>query len=92
MNVGNLKIHQWVITTEPKIVYPYIQYEYENPFEPIQLSFVVEDHEKSKYTYRKLTALVLYNTNYFHILIRYTQLDQISKFWTNVQNRYLSTR
>ena len=26
MNVGNLKIHQWVITIHPEIFSPYIQY------------------------------------------------------------------
>ena len=66
MDVGNIRIHQWVITTHPKIVSHYIQYNYENPFDTIQLNYAVEDYEKMKYTYGKLTALVVYNTIYFH--------------------------
>ena len=66
MNLGNLKIHQWFITTHPEIVSRYIQYKDKNSFDPIQLNCSVEDYEKMKDTYGKLTAPVVYNTNYFH--------------------------
>ena len=66
INVVNIKIHQWVITKHLEIVSCYIQYEKENPFDPIQLNCVVEDSDDMKDTYGKLTALVDYNTNYFH--------------------------
>ena len=66
INVVNIKIHQWVITTHPKIVSHYIQYKDENPFEPIQLNFAVEDYKKMKDTYGELIFLVVYNTNCFH--------------------------
>ena len=92
MDVGNIRIHQWVITTHPYTFSCYIKYNDEKTFDNIALNCAVDNLQNMKDSYGKLTALVLYNTNYFHILIRYTQLDQISKFWTNVQNRDLSTR
>ena len=66
MDLGNLKIHQWVITAHPEIVSRYIQYDDENPFEPIQLNCAVEDYENMKDTYGNIKSLVVYNTNYFH--------------------------
>ena len=32
MNVGNLNLHQWIITTNPYIVEIYIQFDDDNPF------------------------------------------------------------
>ena len=66
MHVENIRIQKWVITTHPKIVSFYIQYDDENPFDPIALNCAVEDYKNMKDTYGKLTALVVYNTNYFH--------------------------
>ena len=66
MNVVNIRIHQWVITTYTEIVSIYIQYKQENPFESISLDCTVEDYKKMKETYGKLTSLTVYNTNYFH--------------------------
>ena len=66
MNVVNLKIYQWVVTTHLEIVFHYIQYGKENPFEPILLNCAVEDYKNMKDNYGKLTSLVLYNTNFFH--------------------------
>ena len=59
MNVVNIKIHKWVITTHPDIVYCYIQYDDENPFDTIQLNCAVDYYENMKDTHGKLTALVV---------------------------------
>ena len=75
MNVGNIKIHKWVITTHPEIVSHYIQYNNEKPFETIQINCAVEYYENMKYTYGKLTDLVVYNTYDFHP--NYTKRIQI---------------
>ena len=34
-NVGNIRLHQWIITTNPDIVDSYIQFNDEKPFDPI---------------------------------------------------------
>ena len=65
MNVGNLKIQQWIITKGPEIVSHYIQYYNKNPFDPIQLNCAVEAYENMQYTYVKLTSHEVYNNNYF---------------------------
>ena len=75
MNVGNLRIHLWVITTHQEIVSHYIQYNDKKPFEPIELNYEVEDYETMKDTYGKLTALVVYLNNYFHT--NFTKIFQI---------------
>ena len=66
MNVGNIRIHKWVITTHPEIVSRYSQYNKENPFDIIELNYEVEDYKEMKDTYGKLIALFVYNTNDFH--------------------------
>ena len=63
MNVGNIRIHQWFITTHPEIFYHYIQYGDENTFDPIALNCSVDNYENIKDTYVKLTSLAVYNTN-----------------------------
>ena len=42
MNVGNIKIHQWIITTNPEILESYIQFDEENPFDTIRLNFALD--------------------------------------------------
>ena len=66
MNVRNLKIHQWVITTHPEIFSSFIQYKKENLFDPITLNCEVEDYKKIKVTCGKLTDIIVHNKNYFH--------------------------
>ena len=34
MNTGNLKVHQWIMSTHPELVAEYLQYDDDNPFEP----------------------------------------------------------
>ena len=65
MNVVNIIIHQLLITAHPEIVSRYIQLDKETPFDFIELNCAVEDSIKMKDTYGKLTALIVYNTNYF---------------------------
>ena len=43
MNVGNPKLHQWIITTNPDIVESYIQFDYENHFDPIHLKCTLDE-------------------------------------------------
>ena len=42
MNVGNIKIHQWIITTNPEILESYIQFDEENRFDTIRLNFALD--------------------------------------------------
>ena len=44
----------------------YIQYYDKKTFDTIALNCAVDDLQNTKDNYGKLTALVLYNTNYFH--------------------------
>jgi hypothetical protein len=65
MNVGNLRVHQWIITNYPAVVEEYIQFDDENPFDPIQLECAVDDANlMSDTNVGKLTALVRYKTQY----------------------------
>lgn len=65
MNAGNLRVHQWIITTYPDIVEEYIQYDDANPFQPIMLECAVEDAKRMmEDTGGKLTAIVRYKTRY----------------------------
>jgi len=41
MNTGNLLVHEWIMTTYPKIVCSYEQFDDENPLEPLQLACAV---------------------------------------------------
>ena len=47
MNSGDLKIYQWIITTNPEIVGINIQFDDKNPFEPIRLNFPLEEENKT---------------------------------------------
>ena len=62
MNVGNLRLHKWIITTNPDIVESYIQFDDENPFDPIRFNFAFSE-EKSDLK-GGLTSLVTYKTCY----------------------------
>jgi len=65
MNVGNLRVHHWIITNYPAVVEEYIQFDDENPFDPIQLECAVDDaHLMADNSVGKLTALVRYKTRY----------------------------
>ena len=41
-NAGNLKLHQWIITTNSDIVESYIQFDYYNPFDLIRLNCALD--------------------------------------------------
>ena len=43
MNIGNLEIHQWIITKFPEIVAEYIEYNDTNPFQPLKLKVAIQD-------------------------------------------------
>ena len=59
LNIGNLDVHKWVITTYPYIVKHYIQFDDKDKFEPLGLNFAVNDVNVGK-----LTAIVIYYTRY----------------------------
>ena len=42
MNVGNLKTHQWIITTNPDIMESYIKFDDNNVFDPIRLNCTLD--------------------------------------------------
>ena len=66
MNVGNLRLHQWVITNHPIVVEKYLQFDDDCPFEPLQLNCAIDEESKRRVesTYGKLTAIVVYKTRY----------------------------
>ena len=53
---------EWIMTTYPEIVAEYIQYDDNNPFEPIQLSCAVQDLNTVQAEHGKLTVIVHYWT------------------------------
>ena len=64
MNTGNLLVHQWIMTQYPELVAEYIQYDDENPFQPLKLECAVKDLAKADDLSSKLTAIVRYWTRY----------------------------
>ena len=65
MNVGNLLVHQYLITKFPDCVHSYEEYNDENPFNPIALEGVTADtSDKEEFENGKLTAVVRYHTRY----------------------------
>ena len=60
LNIGNLDIHKWVITTYPYIVKNYIQFDDKDKFELLGLNCAVN----VKNNMGKLTAIVTYYTQY----------------------------
>ncbi len=64
MNTGNLKVHQWIMTQYPSLVAEYVQYDDENPFEPLKLECAVKDIPTENDDSSKLTAIVRYWTRY----------------------------
>ena len=63
MNTGNLRLHQWIITTYPSIVKSYEVYNDDNAFNPLTLDFAVPT-ESSSATSNQLTSVVTYFTRY----------------------------
>ena len=62
MNIVNLKLHQWIITTNPDIVEIQIKFDDKNPFDPIRLNCALdEENENLRGT---VTSLVTYVTRY----------------------------
>ena len=68
LNIGNLKIHQWVATTYPHIVKKWVEFDDKDQFEPLALNCALKDLDNKDSTTGKLTALVTY-------LTRYTTID-----------------
>ena len=67
MNVGNLALHQWIITTKPEIVHNYIQFDDENPFYSIIFKCTLVQDSNVPLPDKqdeKLTAIVTYKTLY----------------------------
>ena len=61
MNVGNIQLHQWIITINPDIVESYIQLYDDNPFKPIFLNCTVgEENNDLK---GNLNSLVTFKTH-----------------------------
>ena len=61
MNVGNLKLYQWILTTNPKL-WIFTQFYDDNNFEPISLNCAPE--EENNNLKEMITSLVTYITNY----------------------------
>ena len=64
LNIGNLNVHKWVITTYPYIVKNYIQFDDKDKFEPLGLNCAVNDVKDVENNVGKLTAIVTYYTRY----------------------------
>ena len=64
MNTGNLKVHQWIMTQYPEIVAEYVQYDDEQPFQPLKLECAVKDIPTQDDLSGNLTAIVRYWTRY----------------------------
>jgi hypothetical protein len=66
LNVGNLGVHQWIMTTYPDIVEEYIQFDDPNAFHPIHLRVATnapDDSVKASIDqHGALTAIVRYRT------------------------------
>ena len=62
MIVGNLQLHQCIITTNLDVLESYIYFEDENPFDLIDLNCALG--EENRYLKMKLTAFVTYKTCY----------------------------
>ena len=61
INVGNIQLHQWIITINPDIVESYIQLYDDNPFKPIFLNCTVgEENNDLK---GNLNSLVTFKTH-----------------------------
>ena len=45
MNIGNLEIHQWIITKFPEIFAEYIEYNDTNPFQPLKLKVAIQEFD-----------------------------------------------
>ena len=43
MNVGNIGLHQWIITKNPYIVDSYIKFDYKKPYDPTLLNCVLDN-------------------------------------------------
>ena len=56
INFGNIRLHQWIITTNPDIVESYIKFDDENPFNPVRLNFALD--EENNNLKGKLTSMV----------------------------------
>ena len=65
MNVGNIQLQKWIITTNPDIMESYIQFDNENHFEPIHFNFALD--EEKNYLKGNLTSLITYKTRYKYV-------------------------
>lgn len=68
LNIGNLKVHQWVATTYPQIIKDWVEFDDREKFEPLALNCALKDLKNTESNVGKLTALVTY-------LTRYTSID-----------------
>ena len=62
MNVVNIQLRQCIITTNPDIVESYIQFDDENPFDPIRLNFSIGEAKND--LKGRVTSLVTYQICY----------------------------
>ena len=64
LNIGNLRVHQWVATTYPHIVKEWVEFDDKEQFEPLALNCALKDLENTESNVGKLTVLVTYLTKY----------------------------
>ena len=69
MNVDNIALHQWIITTKHGIFHKYIQFDDKHLFDPIILSCALGQDRNATFPddlAGKLTAIVTYKTRYVY--------------------------
>ena len=67
LNIGNLNVHKWVITTYPYIVNNYMDFYDKDKFEPLGFNCATNDVKDVENNVRKITAIVIYYTRYISI-------------------------
>ena len=100
MSTGNLKIHQWLMRTQPQLVTEYIQFNDNRPFKLLRLSCAIENLEKIEMMYGKLNAIVGYWLRYHQnkkgdilsfglftsVAVNYIASIPTMKSWRNIFN------
>ena len=69
MNMGNPKLHMWIITTFPSIVHIYEQFDDFNHFHPIELDCAIHVADSTTAS-NNLTVVVTYTTRYIDAEIK----------------------
>ena len=60
MNTGNLRVHHWLMTTDPHLVAEYIEQNDRTPFQHLQLQCAVNYFSNTESIHSKLTVISRY--------------------------------